>query len=315
MKAESFLPGKKTTAFVIVPVFALILFLFLRDYYVASPSQSELAKKDLLNTIEEEVKYKDSDKDGLRDWEERLQGTDPNNSDTDGDGIFDGLEVRNGTDPLDPLNKKSEHKKSGALENKDEYNYRNDPNLTKTDILARDFFVKVVGLKETNLINNPDAENQIIEELLRENNLVFENKYSKKDLNIVRSYSDRKIKEDIRRAVEKYGIAKRRDDYYLFAMYMDSGDEKYLKELEDNTKTFQAFIDELLKNKINNSIVLIYLSYLNAGYKYNHAFELMAAVKDDPVSAMGAFQHYISLVEELDFSTKNLALYFSEKNI
>ena len=43
----------------------------------------------------------DSDGDGLSDFEELLQGTDPNKSDTDGDGLADGLEIRkHHTDPL-----------------------------------------------------------------------------------------------------------------------------------------------------------------------------------------------------------------------
>ena len=42
---------------------------------------------------------KDSDHDGLKDWEEELWGTDPNNPDTDGDGTPDGEEVKLGRNP------------------------------------------------------------------------------------------------------------------------------------------------------------------------------------------------------------------------
>lgn len=49
-------------------------------------------------------KIKDSDGDGLTDFEESNQyGTNPNNSDTDGDGFSDGDEVKNGYDPLQGL--------------------------------------------------------------------------------------------------------------------------------------------------------------------------------------------------------------------
>jgi len=43
---------------------------------------------------------KDSDNDGLKDWEEELFGTDPFNPDTDGDGYLDGEEVDSGHNPL-----------------------------------------------------------------------------------------------------------------------------------------------------------------------------------------------------------------------
>ncbi len=43
---------------------------------------------------------KDSDNDGLLDWEEKVYGTDPNNPDTDGDGTTDGEEIKQHRDPL-----------------------------------------------------------------------------------------------------------------------------------------------------------------------------------------------------------------------
>ncbi len=44
--------------------------------------------------------FKDSDNDGLRDWEEELFHTNPNNPDTDGDGYLDGEEIDSGHNPL-----------------------------------------------------------------------------------------------------------------------------------------------------------------------------------------------------------------------
>lgn len=44
---------------------------------------------------------KDSDGDGLSDWQEVVYGTNPYNPDTDGDGLSDGWEVEHETDPLD----------------------------------------------------------------------------------------------------------------------------------------------------------------------------------------------------------------------
>lgn len=45
----------------------------------------------------------DPDGDGLSNFAEQVEGTDPNNPDSDGDGVNDGQEVAAGTDPLDGL--------------------------------------------------------------------------------------------------------------------------------------------------------------------------------------------------------------------
>ena len=44
----------------------------------------------------------DPDNDGLKNWEEKIQKTDPRNPDTDGDGYLDGEEVASGYDPTIP---------------------------------------------------------------------------------------------------------------------------------------------------------------------------------------------------------------------
>jgi hypothetical protein len=44
----------------------------------------------------------DPDNDELKNWEEYLNGTDPNNADSDNDGVPDGWEVYNDMDPADP---------------------------------------------------------------------------------------------------------------------------------------------------------------------------------------------------------------------
>lgn len=58
-------------------------------------TQQEAQSIKAYNTIS-----RDSDNDGLKDWEEIIWGTDQKNSDTDGDGTPDGQEVQDRRDPL-----------------------------------------------------------------------------------------------------------------------------------------------------------------------------------------------------------------------
>lgn len=55
-------------------------------------------KKAVLQKLQE--LSKDTDSDGLKDWEEIIYRTDPNNSDSDQDGTFDGEEIKINRNPL-----------------------------------------------------------------------------------------------------------------------------------------------------------------------------------------------------------------------
>lgn len=89
--------SKKSTVVSLI-VFALILasagfFYFKRS----TPEGVAVGKTD---TKDSPDLLKDPDGDGLKNWEEAIWGTDPNNPDSDGDGVRDGDEVSIESDPI-----------------------------------------------------------------------------------------------------------------------------------------------------------------------------------------------------------------------
>lgn len=85
---------------------------------------------------------RDSDSDGLADWEESLWKTDINNSDTDKDGTLDGEEVKLGRNPLEPGPDDiySPEKFSEATNTDIE-------EITETEKFSRNFFSQYLTLK------------------------------------------------------------------------------------------------------------------------------------------------------------------------
>jgi hypothetical protein len=87
--------------------FALAVILALTAFYLVSQKENRIevnlnklaSQQDGKNAPVGEAN-KDSDADGLMDWEEKIYGTDPYNPDTDGDGYLDGEEIANGYNPL-----------------------------------------------------------------------------------------------------------------------------------------------------------------------------------------------------------------------
>jgi hypothetical protein len=79
-----------------VAVALLVAILMVVGAYFLSPSAEpaiEAANAGVSDDLTKLLADKDSDGDGLKDWEETLWHTDPNNPDTDGDGIPDGVSV------------------------------------------------------------------------------------------------------------------------------------------------------------------------------------------------------------------------------
>ena len=80
-------------------IIILVIIVIVGGLILLLNSKKEKELKSPISELSEE-NYKDSDNDGLRDWEEELYGTNPLNPDTDGDGYSDGQEVNSGRNPL-----------------------------------------------------------------------------------------------------------------------------------------------------------------------------------------------------------------------
>lgn len=83
---------------ILASIFAVGLILFVGAFSKKSAFSTYNLWGGKETTIESE--NKDTDNDGLKDWEENLYKTDPLNSDTDADGYLDGEEINSGHNPL-----------------------------------------------------------------------------------------------------------------------------------------------------------------------------------------------------------------------
>jgi len=158
---KSILPNKKI---VILAIFALLILTvgFFRLGYGDKYLSKDILLKagNNLTAVDKTIESlsKDTDNDGLKDWEEALWKTDVNNSDTDGDGTTDGEEVKTGRDPL----------KLGPDDKLEERVYSSGQNLSQGTGVSRststvnltELFAKNLGLQTSNEINPLSADNQ-----------------------------------------------------------------------------------------------------------------------------------------------------------
>lgn len=123
-KFKSFLKSQKTIASVIL---LLGIFGFAIFVSQADDQQSAFQAADKISE-----KNKDSDNDGLTNWEEELIGTNPYQADTDGDGFLDGEEVLSQHDPL--IKSPNDNLEYIALDKEVSQKLQNPNNLTEAFI-------------------------------------------------------------------------------------------------------------------------------------------------------------------------------------
>ena len=94
-------PSPKVLAFlIIVVVLTTITIVSSKLFkYIKKPDNSGIVNLIIKNNLNQKLDTKDSDNDGLPDWQEEIWGSDKNNPDTDGDGTSDGKEVNENRNP------------------------------------------------------------------------------------------------------------------------------------------------------------------------------------------------------------------------
>ncbi|MBX4198074.1 hypothetical protein KW782_01940 [Candidatus Parcubacteria bacterium] len=160
------LPSKKIIPLIIACLIAVISISFAALYPTSSPknisaaTESQFAAVTAEVSIQNRLTERDADGDGLKDWEESLWGTSPNNKDTDGDGTSDNTEINQNRNPAvkgpnDKLETKKETTSSTA-----------SAPLTTTEKLARDLFTQYMTLKQTGKEITPGIEQQLVQNFI-----------------------------------------------------------------------------------------------------------------------------------------------------
>lgn len=236
---------------------------------------------DLVTPTATNITNRDTDNDGLTDWEERLHGADPENPDTDSDGTNDGDEIRNGRDPIKP----------GP---NDLLPVIADPNFatSSTDVLGlkKEFFAKYLAaqaqdIRETtfrDLIKNFDAKK-------------YRTTYQIIDLNVS---SDNSI-EAMRTygnafgvLIERYTKRTHRTEEEILGDALPAKNSKTLQELQLPAITYRNFSKDLIVLRVPSSLAEHHLSIVNGYDGMSKGLLGLQKLFLDPVEGGGAYQVY-----------------------
>lgn len=211
---------------------------------------------------------KDSDGDGLKDWEESLWGTDPNKKDTDGNGKTDFEEIRAKQDELSKQNQNDDGQK------------------TYTESVSKEIVALVATLQSQNQLGkeNQDAiSNQFVDFL---KNRPQQKTYTLQDIQTtdsnarnVQNYKTLlfNILDKTEYTVEEIAYLKN------FELQFEENDPTNYIKIKNKT---EKIIQNMLEIKVPTSYALKQVSLLNSFEKLKEVSENLSLYEKDPLISL-----------------------------
>ncbi|GEM_PF-426279 len=289
-------PSKKISLLIL----AALIFLGGMAYLLFYTGGKETYTAPVVSTLStSRLLAKDTDGDGLKDWEETLWKTDPLNPDTDGDGTPDGLEIKQGRNPLvantapagQPPNDKLD---IDTITNK--INTETETDLSETDKFSRELFLKIIAAKKT---NTPPSETDLEKFLNTSVEQEIKNQPAKTfgegDFQIDSAETPEKIKAYGERLAEIMNTKppqKLENELVIFDRAQTNNDPKELQKLEPLIAQYQFILNSLLKVTVPESALSRHIAFANGVSGMIYSITGLKYIMTDPIRALPGMDTY-----------------------
>ncbi|MFA6536405.1 MAG: hypothetical protein WC250_00560 [Candidatus Paceibacterota bacterium] len=262
------------------------------------------------------VTEKDSDRDGLKDWEESLWGTDPMNPDTDGDGTNDSDEVKAGRNPLiqgpnDILQKSDDITQVTNISANEE--------LSQTDKFSRELFARYLAFKQGSETLDPKSQEIIINSMLAENQTTISAKvHSSAELKVSQDNSAAALKNYgnlLGGAIISSSPKNTRNEITILNEAAQSGDENKIGELDPIITGYQDLIKAVLTIEVPTGAISIHIAFINSLEKVLVNIKTLRQFFTDPIAALSGINNYEGAVTSLQSSLTAFRSFFQVKGI
>lgn len=256
----------------------------------------------------------DFDADGLKDWEENLWQTDPQNPDTDRDGASDGDEVKENRDPLVP----GPNDLLTPMEN-----LSKNPGLTEPSTLTAK-----IGIPTLNIIYQAMEDGDLNKNELKaitndfdtlvQRTKISVSQYALSDLSLSKNSSD----ESIKKYANEFGALIKNNfdelnesELAILTKYATEQNKKYLEEIGEIAIAYQK-VFELGKNIQTPEILSEkHLIVLNAFARIADELKDFKKSDSDPMAAISALKYYQTDALDAYESLVKINAYFKERGI
>jgi hypothetical protein len=269
------------------------------------------------NVTIEDLVTKDTDNDGVLDWQESLYGLDPNKKETTpgmpDSSAINKLKTENGNAP-ETIETTYQNNSSTNTTKVAE----TEP-LTQTEKFSREVFTTVVAVNQNGTVD-PATINAIGASLAEKiKNPVVRKVFLISDIKIInddsaqalQTYVDSIISLDTKYPINEnvLGVLEK------FVADQDNIDPSVLKELDPAIDQMQNIINAILKINIPQSISLSHLQVLNDGERVFENISDMQFFESDPIIALGAMSKFVENVDAFQKSVVAMIITISKSGI
>jgi len=290
---------KRVFLIILAMVFLVVLFLVKNTtFFKKTEVGQEINPKNGLissNATIEDLINRDTDKDGVPDWQEGLWGTDPTKKETT-PGVPDSVAI----DKLRIQQKNGVETISGGIESIE--------NLTQTEKFSRELFTTVATLSQSGQLDQAtiDALGNSLAEKIQ--NSIPEKIYILFDLNIIES--------NTKQTIQKYSDT---FDNIFIKKHIGKGVPAILQEFITNEENISILlelnpiideanqiINELVKMPTPRSLSLLHLNLINSFQRIMENISDIKLFDSDTIVAMGAIVQYEKNALDLSYSANKL---------
>ena len=289
---KKYLPSKKffylLGSFLVLALVFFVVFELLSNKNIFTSSKNntglEVDRLALAGLTVNQLVQKDSDNDGVFDWEEALWGTDKNNPMT-----FDGI-----TDKAYIAGKKRE---LNVDQNKDE------EGLTETEKFSREFFASYVAMKEAGTLDASAINNfsSALGQKIVNPDLI--DQYSLKDLKTNTDNtlaSKTKYYQSVKKLFDKYKTQGIGDELNIVDNQItSSANTKNQDKLTPIAKAYQDFASDVLNVTVPSDLQNEHLKIINSANNTGISILGMTKVINDPIVGLSGLSQYQKYSDDL----------------
>jgi hypothetical protein len=293
MSLREYLPSKRIGYIIIILAIIMVVFFVLK--YIPNIQKTTIFSK---NTIAEnqqasskigDIVNKDTDGDGIADWEESIRGTDPSKTDTDSDGVSDFTEIE-------------------QLRAQESTSDQNTPE-TETSIFAKQLFTTVASLQESGNLNEESASKIINQASLSAQKNVQKTFYKKEQLTISPKLTGKAFEKNTTAILVKNNVTYEslQKIFAILGTLPDTGEMEGTTIVQDLTvidTSFKKALGELLKNPVPTQSTETYLKFLNTLEYISENISDMTLIETNPIvsfSAITVYPENISSIIEISY--------------